>query len=546
MSVHSFFLALKYPICLSLLMFGVIQGGFAQKVYSRSHSLSGTSPSIEDMTLDASGNLHCVLRIIYYQQDTLYYLITDPNGNVLTSRKFTTFSGTDSLMHYGIILTLLEDSAILFSAGIMNYTTNQNYAVLQKRSATDSLLWTRTYPFQQFNAIVPESDGGFVASVSKVCDNGSFVRIDQSGNIIWEKRYFPLSTSVPHVASSLMKPRPDRYLYAAHFYHWDTLPPLKRHLGQMLLDSSLTPISLKLYRPFFSDSIWYFSMNQMSYNRFLFCGTIVTSDAGSAFVKGNGFMFTTDLNGYVDWGKTYHTQEGISLMGAYRLGDFIYAAGHLIREFPLSQIVMIKFDTTGVPVWHVKSDDVHGGSVWNDMTNRFYPGKDDCFYQAGTTALDGAILVKSCGDTRGFCSDQEFDISWNSIPVPLIHHSCSTQPLATPVANPALVWSAPQAINVTEYCHGFVSVPKISVHESNVSVFPNPASGLININMDGYSGWFRATLFDLQGRKVLEARLVPGEPLDISRVAPGAYMCRVSGCFGELLHTTKVIVSHRN
>ncbi len=61
-----------------------------------------------------------------------------------------------------------------------------------------------------------------------------------------------------------------------------------------------------------------------------------------------------------------------------------------------------------------------------------------------------------------------------------------------------------------------------------VDVFPNPVNNIVNINLTGYTGKSDLSLFDVNGRMVINRQVsTTNTPLDISALPAGVYMLRI-------------------
>ena len=82
------------------------------------------------------------------------------------------------------------------------------------------------------------------------------------------------------------------------------------------------------------------------------------------------------------------------------------------------------------------------------------------------------------------------------------------------------------AINDMAYCEGFVAVPEESERAHTISVYPNPASHTLQIDVHIPGGAHAAIrLYDLEGRMVFEQRQLNARTiLDVSTYAKGVYV----------------------
>jgi len=77
--------------------------------------------------------------------------------------------------------------------------------------------------------------------------------------------------------------------------------------------------------------------------------------------------------------------------------------------------------------------------------------------------------------------------------------------------------------------------------EALFSVFPNPAKDVLYINNENEKN-LNITIFDLQGKKVLEERNYSGSHLDISSLQPGSYLIDIKDNSGRFEQSTKLVI----
>jgi hypothetical protein len=74
-----------------------------------------------------------------------------------------------------------------------------------------------------------------------------------------------------------------------------------------------------------------------------------------------------------------------------------------------------------------------------------------------------------------------------------------------------------------------------------VSVFPNPVKNVVNVNLTGFTGKSVVSMFDVNGRAVLQRQVsTTNSQLDISALPAGVYMMRIRN--GEKdVYMTKIV-----
>jgi len=77
--------------------------------------------------------------------------------------------------------------------------------------------------------------------------------------------------------------------------------------------------------------------------------------------------------------------------------------------------------------------------------------------------------------------------------------------------------------------------------KKSLTVYPNPVSDKLNINLTGYDGVSSISLVDVNGRQVAANRTAQvNSTMDISRLAKGIYLVKVVTAGGEVLNAKVV------
>lgn len=81
---------------------------------------------------------------------------------------------------------------------------------------------------------------------------------------------------------------------------------------------------------------------------------------------------------------------------------------------------------------------------------------------------------------------------------------------------------------------GFTSLQNNTPAQINIRVYPNPAKYLLHIDAGQSSNQADVFLYDLNGRKVFESRMITAEiDIDVSALQKGIYLLRVCNAEGE-------------
>jgi hypothetical protein len=75
-----------------------------------------------------------------------------------------------------------------------------------------------------------------------------------------------------------------------------------------------------------------------------------------------------------------------------------------------------------------------------------------------------------------------------------------------------------------------------------VQLYPNPAQGFVTVELPGYDTEATLELFSVEGRVCLRQSIPDSGQIDVSQLAPGYYVCRVSMKDGQVSWTPLIIV----
>lgn len=74
------------------------------------------------------------------------------------------------------------------------------------------------------------------------------------------------------------------------------------------------------------------------------------------------------------------------------------------------------------------------------------------------------------------------------------------------------------------------------------SVYPNPATDIVNVSVNNMSGNSSFILFDIVGKEIMNANLINGvNPIDVSNLTPGVYFYSIKND-NNIIETKKVVI----
>jgi hypothetical protein len=75
---------------------------------------------------------------------------------------------------------------------------------------------------------------------------------------------------------------------------------------------------------------------------------------------------------------------------------------------------------------------------------------------------------------------------------------------------------------------GYVGIPEIADNKAQFKLYPNPANGVCNIELNENTN-AEYSIADITGRQVLQGAAVQGKvSIDVSNLSPGVYLVHVS------------------
>jgi hypothetical protein len=169
------------------------------------------------------------------------------------------------------------------------------------------------------------------------------------------------------------------------------------------------------------------------------------------------------------------------------------------------------------------------------------PGGDTMLYQlAFHSADDGRLMFET--DTL---TDTTFTLVDSIAPAEMVNGRYEVRVrkacdyTGAPIANP-LVWSDWSEPRTFNYMHRVEGIEDIDGFGPQFTLSPNPAKGTVTV--EGAADGERVEIVDMEGRVVIGERPLAGSPstVDISHLAPGVYLVRLSGPTGSA--TRKLVV----
>lgn len=460
--------------------------------------------------------------------------------------------------------TQLSNGDFVFTAAAYPASFDSSMALLIK---TDSLLqvkWIKRYKVfhkDLFRTIKESLDGKlFIAGSAREDFNqqsgGSVMKCDTAGNILWHRVYSDsyddgVICVSENADSSLMifnrqgvSNYPVKIIYAdksGNINSWRTF-----YIGNIALNGPVTG----------ADDNYYMA-GIYQYPGITANSLFVCSFTSTAFKWIKEFQFGRNIN-----------TESIALLTDGKIG----VAGNIADIiFPNTQNAWVmKLDTTGniIYAYEYGQQQAYNESVW-----KVIPAENGSMVLAGQAntpsgaqalafkvSNNGSVqFCKSYGnlayqyfydgfvlnDGRLLLNGSDFNLTYSAIVSSDGTSACNSsnrtfltatmQPvIVNPVVtvNTLLKTPVSPALNITSFtvnenllCSGTVGLPEMNVYENGITIFPNPVSQILNINIKATSPEpMLFEIYDLTGRMVMTTEKVS---IDVSGIAEGLYLLKV-------------------
>lgn len=313
----------------------------------------------------------------------------DSEGNTIEWQKAYGGSSSDAAS-YNIFPT--TDSGYIFFGGTESFSLGERDFMINKVDGAGNLLWSNSYGgsyLEYANFFEQTKDGGYVAggtsnSFSGDCFfEGVVYKIDNSGAIVWQKRYYT-ATGVQCNSLYDLKETADAGFIAAGNYYADYYS-INYEVWALKLNSDGTVAWDVTYCGTNNESIS--KVGVTSDNCYILGGYTNTFGMGDNDI----LLMKLDSNGSILWQKTYGTPLADNLVNLRVLSDdSIIACGYTVTEGSGTyDIFVLKLDVNGSVEWQK----TYGGAG------------DDVAYKIIPTTGGGYIFIaytKSYGVGGGY------------------------------------------------------------------------------------------------------------------------------------------------
>lgn len=236
-----------------------------------------------------------------YQTLALTLIKTDPNGTIQWSQ---TYPG--SYLALGMAQT--SDGGYLITAftSTLSTETHRKEALI-KTDASGKMQWSKTFETGHFKVAVQANDGNYV-----VAGGNRIVKVDTSGNILWDKELPPVLPNDPQQYRysandiySLTKTTDRGYALAGHAFNKNNS---NQETSAAVLIKTDSAGAIQWNKTYGADrQTWIFSIVQTSDNGYALAGMAhtVPNSTLNEFSQTDMMLIKTDANGNEQWIQTF-------------------------------------------------------------------------------------------------------------------------------------------------------------------------------------------------------------------------------------------------
>ena len=428
---------------------------------------------------------------------------------------------------------------------------------------------------QYINDLCPVSDGGAIANGGKgVCGDttkgGAIVRIGATGNVKWAKCFATMCDPYPCIQSS-----------DGHFISGGYISP-QGGFQYTPFDAYLTKLDSASGDTIWSKSYggagtddWFYHILQTADGGYLAAGKTNSFGQGGTDI----YLVKTDANGNLMWSKTYGTSLNETAFGhclqATTDGGYIVTG----TAGGTQGIFLMKLDGSGNITWakyydglwaHGVKQTTSGGYVISGTSAVAGNGKDVLLIKTdasgnilwsknyGGTGSDQGLILETASD-GGFIAGGTSTTFTTGVGGGLYviktdsngNSGCNqTSPIVTSSVAPFVVANAATVVskgpNTYSYAYLFTKgapianlcttagVNEIKNSSAQIKVYPNPSTGMINIESEKELGTI--TVYNLLGEITLQVKSNDVQTkIDISKLATGVYTIEANGKYTKVI-----------
>ena len=461
-----------------------------------------------------------------------YLMVLDSLGNLQWANQY----GGTGTEHINYVYEMADGSYL--TAGWSDSFSSNEDAWVMHVDVTGAVLWSKVYGGageDRVRFILDDGAGAFyllghTTSIGSGIEDILLMKIDSSGNVIWDKSYGgPLEDR-------------GRAMTWSHDGNL-VLTGWTDGFGAGRKDAILMKVDTA------GSIIWQKVCGEANAERGQ--DVILTSDNGfmiSGFRKRIGAPFNdpmlikTDASGSVQWLKLYESAAEGTFRGVLETSDggyFAYGDLSIAPAVDSHSVYILRTDNTGSPAW-AKEIGSTGDEGYPDAVENADGGFTLIAHTSSFRAdsLHDPYLVRTDSEGSSLCNSTVHNFTaLDTMPLVANTSYAISSGLTT---NNFSVSPIPATFGTDTLCEGLIT-SNDEVSMSRFEIYPNPVKDVLKIEQTGGSGNVKVEVFDLYGRLL---HLQDGgnvSSVDMTDYPSGTYVVRVTSG-GH--HLTRKVIKH--
>lgn len=412
-------------------------------------------------------------------------------------------------------LTLLSDHGLMIVGTTNGYGAGSNSIYLVRTDSMGNHIWSRTIgggAVDIGNAITSFTDTTFLVAGTSASGSGGgydgyLALMDTAGSLLWERYYGGTDWDFINDVAVL----PDHsILLAGESYSYSNGGS---DAWALMLNSAGDTIFTKHYGGSGNDN---FKSVGVIGSGIYFTGTTDSTDATGT----NGLLVKFDFSGNEIWQKTTDTGENEFLNGSCGLlnGNLIIYGGTRAIGGDHSNLFCQELDTSGALIFalassHSENEYINGAAVTHTgtivLTGQKDPGGFGQKSMFNVHIDDQMVYINSNevgggGDEEGFAAVRTTDNRMAFAGYTTSYGYGNSDGMLVFAPHDTVIESTNSPYGVTPF---FETLSPIFVNEitsDDISVYPNPTVGVLNIQFKNSYGNVNYEIFDYTGKKIKE------------------------------------------
>jgi hypothetical protein len=461
---------------------------------------------------------------LYYD---VYLIKLNNIGNISWTK--TISAGT-----YTIVTRYVEQNS---DSGFIVCGKADNSGLLVRTDAAGNILWSKTingFTFINTNEVHQTSDGGFIvigaASPLTGPDNVLLLKMDASGNIIWQKIFSSTANNYED-AYSVRQTNDGGYIITGSSIN----PNVSSAMLLVKMDATGSVLWTKSYDAPGTYNIGW-SVRQTADSGYIIGGQTVTTPGFNY----DAYMIKTDSAGDTLWTRAFGGANPDYARTVQQTSDGGYMLAGYTQTFGAGGAdgYLLKTDSVGNLSW----SKAYGGTTV-EITYFGMQTNDGGYIAAGSTTSFGSgsadvYLIKTDASGNSGCNEVN---AGTVVSVPPCITGTATFTFLPGVTANSVTLSSGSGGTMTIPCFA-TAINEMVTDESAIAIYPNPSAADFTIASADFIQSGEVEIFTMQGKKIYGNKIIDAAEINVpvKNIIPGIYFLKLSN--GEKTFTQKIII----